>query len=228
MNNQELTQIFKDTHRGYFSKNNKKITAEFYPYRSLRHTVEWNHKSLKIRVSEFFTHAPLRIIKILAIILLAKVYKYKVDKEIKRVYQNYLKELQKSMPNPVRRAPLKYTAKGDIYNLKEIFNSLNTKYFSNQLNVQFIGWSKNKSYSRLGFYDKERNLLVISKIFDSPKVPQQVIEFLVYHEMLHIHIPINTKNGRRQIHPKEFKKIEQKFPAFEKIDQWIKKNRYKL
>jgi predicted metal-dependent hydrolase len=179
-------------------------------------------------VSEYFIDAPLRIIKILAIILLAKVYKYKVDKEIKRDYQKYLKDLQKLIPGPTRRAPINYNHAGNHYNLKDIFDALNENYFSNQLQVKFKGWSKNKSYSRLGFYDKERDLLVISKIFDSPKVPQQVIEFLVYHEMLHILFPVKTKNGRRRIHSKELKKTEQKFPEYDKINQWINKNRYKL
>jgi hypothetical protein len=51
---------------------------------------------------------------------------------------------------------------------------------------------------------------------------------MMYHEMLHIYFPTTSKNGRRSIHPPEFKKMEKKFPQFEEIQRWIKKNRHKL
>ncbi len=228
MDNTELTQVFDKIHTDYFSQNTKVIIAEFYPYRSLRHTIEWDKKSVKIKVSKYFNDAPIEIIKILAIILLAKIYRIKVDRKFKQTYQIYIDELQKIIPKPKRRIPENYIPQGKYYDLSAIFDSLNKVYFSNKLNVTHLGWSKNKSYTRLGFYDKERKLLVISKIFDSHKVPFQIIEFLVYHEMLHILIAAKIINGRRKVHPPYFSDLERKFPNFSKIDNWIKSKRYKL
>ena len=54
MTNSELKEVFDDIHLSYFSKNGKLINAEFYPYRSLRHTIEWNRKSINVKVSQYF------------------------------------------------------------------------------------------------------------------------------------------------------------------------------
>ncbi|HHE55002.1 MAG TPA: M48 family peptidase [Caldithrix abyssi] len=101
-------------------------------------------------------------------------------------------------------------------------------YFANQLKKPILGWSLRKSYRRLGFYSKEKNLLVISRILDSKKVPPEVVKFLLYHEMLHMAIPVQKVNGRRQIHPPVFKQREKQFPNYQSIQKWLKKNLVKL
>ena len=73
MTNDQLTAIFEQAHTQYFSKNSKKIRAQFHPYRSLRHTIDWNHKFIHLKISQYLADAPENIIKDLAIILIAKV-----------------------------------------------------------------------------------------------------------------------------------------------------------
>ncbi len=228
MTNDDLTSIFEKVHFQYFSKNSKKIKAQFHPYRSLRHTIEWNYRLINLKISQYLSDAPPNILEDLAVILLAKVYKIKPDKTIKDSYRNYADSLSNKLPKRKKIIPKHYFPQGEYYNLKDMFERLNNTYFSNKLNVKYIGWSKNKSYTRLGYYDRERELLVVSKIFDSKKVPINVVEYLVYHEMLHIFIPTTTVNGRRKIHPPNFKQLEKKFPDYEKIQNWIKKKRFKL
>jgi predicted metal-dependent hydrolase len=228
MKNKDLTAIIEKVHSQYFSHNSKKIEAQFYPYRSLRHTIKWNHKFISLRISQYLSNAPINIMENLAIILLAKVYKIKPDKSIKDSYRNYTESISNILPERRRRIPKDYFSQGKYYNLKNIFDILNLKYFSNKLSVKYLGWSKYKSYTRLGYYDKEKELLVISNIFDSKKVPDCVIEYLVYHEMLHILIPTTTENGRRKIHPPNFRQLERNFPEYSKIQNWIKKKRFVL
>jgi predicted metal-dependent hydrolase len=91
-----------------------------------------------------------------------------------------------------------------------------------------LGWSRKKSYWRLGFYDQDRNLLVISRVFDQRGIPEEIVRYLVYHEMLHIHFPSERKNGRRIIHSPEFRRIEKIFPAYQDIQNWLKSNLRKL
>ena len=228
MTNEQLTSIFEQVHSQYFSKNNKRIQAQFHPYRSLRHTIEWNHKYIHLKISQYLADAPEKIIQDLAIILLAKVYKSKPKKSIKDSYKAFANSIQPDIPKRKKSIPKGYESKGKYYNLQEFFNNLNDKYFDNKLAVKYLGWSKNKSYTRLGYYDRERDLLVLSKIFDSKKVPQIVLEYLLYHEMLHIFIPTTTLNGRRRIHPPEFRQLERKFPDYPQIQNWIKKKRFRL
>jgi hypothetical protein len=228
MDNEYLTKIFKSAYSKYYKSGMRRITAEFYPYRSLRHTIEWTMFHIRIKVSRYFINAPVTVLEILAIILLAKVYRIKVDPEMKKRYNVYALQLRRQLAPVKKRSLFHYNAQGSYFNLEETFHEINSIYFNSQVIVKHLGWSKHNSYRRLGFYDHNRGLLVISKIFDSEKVPPEVIKYLLYHEMLHVVIPVEETKLRRQIHTAKFRKMERQFPNFQKINLWIKKNLHKL
>lgn len=223
-----LGTIFKTVQNQYFNKKYKKIEVEFHRFRSLKHTIEWTPWRIRIKVNEHFAHAPDTILEKLAIILLAKVYKVSVGKDIRNSYNDYVESLKESLPAKKHNRLDSYTAMGNRYDLSKIFQQLNTSYFNDSLTEPIVGWSRKKSYWRLGFYDQERNLLVISRIFDHSNVPEQIVRYLVYHEMLHIHFPSERKNGRRIIHSAQFRETERQFPKYQDIQDWLKRNIRKL
>ncbi len=215
----------------YFPKYNKHtLQVKFKKTKSLSHSIRLQNGVLTVNISGAFMQAPLQIIQITGIILFSKLFRYKIDKNIRRTYKQYIDEnLSEFQRNAaVRRPSSRYTPKGDYYNLEDIFESLNKKYFENKLPKPVLGWSLNNSYRRLGFYSSEKNLLVISRIFDSHKTPMNVVEYLMFHEMLHIYFPVETVNGRRRVHTPAFRKLERAFPDYEKIEKWINKKRHKL
>lgn len=224
LSNEELTNLFIDIQKRHFPGRLKKVTAEFYPYRTLRHTVEWTPFSIRVKISKQLKDAPQHILQNLALILLAKVFKLRLDSQIKNIYRSYIKQIPVKKPKIRSNPLLSYQSQGEVYDLRGIFNLLNKRYFDNGVKTPVIGWSKNRSYSRLGFYHPRRDLLVISRIFDSSKVPQIIIQYLMYHEMLHIVFPTKDCNGRRSVHAKEFRNHERQFPEFKQIQQWLKKN----
>ena len=224
MPDSHIETIFNTVQRQYFKTKYKKIDVEFYKFRSLKHTIEWTLWRIRIRVNEHFRHAPERIIELLAIILLAKVYKVKVGRDIRKSYNDYIEILKESLPVKKHNRLDAYTAKGEIFDLTKIFNQLNALYFGSNLKIPVLGWSRKNSYWRLGFYDKERDLLVISRVFDQSAVPKDIVRYMVYHEMLHIYYPSERKNGRRVIHPPAFRKTEKQFPGYKDIQNWLKSN----
>jgi predicted metal-dependent hydrolase len=228
MPDSHIETIFNTVQRQYFKTKYKKIDVEFYKFRSLKHTIEWTLWRIRIRVNENFRHAPERIIELLAIILLAKVYKVKVGRDIRKSYNDYIEILKESLPVKKHNRLDAYTAKGEIFDLTKIFNQLNALYFGSNLKIPVLGWSRKNSYWRLGFYDKERDLLVISRVFDQSAVPEDIVRYMVYHEMLHIYYPSERKNGRRVIHPPAFRKTEKQFPGYKDIQNWLKSNLRKL
>ena len=140
-------------------------------------------------------------------------------KQFIRQNQSFLKE---GKPRKITINP-----NGKIYNLIDIFNLLNSAYFNNSLSV-VITWGKRSSrYAvkkrTLGNYQKKTNTIRINPMLDSRKVPRYVIEFIVYHEMLHAVIDTVLKNGRRSIHSKEFKNRERKYRNYHKAIEWEKK-----
>ena len=116
---------------------------------------------------------------------------------------------------------------GRIYNLTDIFSTLNSKYFNNSVSA-LITWGKGSPrygvrIRTLGSYQKKTRIIRINPILDRKKVPQYVVEFIVYHEMLHAVIDPVVKNGRRVIHSKEFKNRERDYGNYHKAIQWGKR-----
>jgi len=219
-----LLKIFNSVQKNYFKKKYKKIEVDFHKFRSLKHTIEWTPWRIRIKVNEHFRLAPDKIIELLAIILLAKVYRVRVERNIRADYNTYVEIMRESLPVKKHNRLDAYKSKGKIFDLSEIFEHINDLYFENNLRMPTLGWSRKKSYWRLGFYDKERNLLVISRVFDQSGVPEEVVQYLIYHEMLHIHFPSERKNGRRIIHPPLFRETEKQFPGYQDIQIWLKSN----
>jgi predicted metal-dependent hydrolase len=54
-------------------------------------------------------------------------------------------------------------------------------------------------------------------------VPKYAIEYLVYHEMLHLKHPVKLRGSRRCVHPKEFMEEEKLFPHLEQAKEFIKR-----
>jgi hypothetical protein len=228
MPDNHLGTLFKSVQIHYFNRKYKKIDVEYHRFRSFKHTIEWTPWRIRIKVNEHFRGAPEKILEMLAIILLARVYRVKVGRDIRDPYNDYIDTIRDSLPAKRYNRLDSYTAQGDRYDLDRFFQQLNTSYFNNMLKAPTLGWSRNKSYWRLGFYDRERDLLVISQIFDQSRVPEKIVKYLVFHEMLHIFFPVERKNGRRIIHSLKFKETERRFPQYQDIQAWLKRNLRKL
>jgi len=121
-----------------------------------------------------------------------------------------------------------YTPAGRYFDLKEIFERLNLDWFRGSLSCPTLGWSKYVSRRRLGFYDQQRNLMVISRIFDQKNVPPQVVEFIVFHEMLHIVFPSEKGRSRRIVHSREFRRAERSHPFYDFAETWLQKNLHRI
>jgi len=57
--------------------------------------------------------------------------------------------------------------------------------------------------------------IVVSKTLDAPEVPEWFVEFILYHEMLHIKHPARLVRGRRVYHTKAFRHDEQRFARYQ-------------
>ncbi|MBI5636092.1 hypothetical protein HY993_03985 [Candidatus Micrarchaeota archaeon] len=92
--------------------------------------------------------------------------------------------------------------------------------------VPQLTWSDNKSRRLLARHDEHSNRIIVSKLFDSTHVPQFVVEYLLYHELLHAKwgVKFNEENFSRKVHPKEFKADEKKFNKYKQAIDWIGKN----
>jgi len=59
-------------------------------------------------------------------------------------------------------------------------------------------------------------------LLDSPTVPRLAVEYVLFHEMLHLRFPVEHRGPRRCVHTAEFKAAEREFPGFLKAKQLLK------
>ena len=86
-----------------------------------------------------------------------------------------------------------------------------------------MSWSQNKTRRILGHYDPAHNAIVISRIFDHPAAPRYVLDYIVYHEMLHLKHPVRLRGSRRCVHSPEFQAEEKLFPRAADANAFLKR-----
>lgn len=230
MTDLEQIKIFYEQAVQFFKPENEYSNIEvcFYPYVGINHTIRVRDGKIFVRIAEIFKTAPLEIQKALAIILVAKLFRKKIPAQISNLYKSFVKtkEIQtKALENKRSKGrKLVSTAKGEIYDLEEIFARLNRIYFQNALQKPTLTWSQKKTFRILGHHDSTHETIVISKSLDDKKVPFYVVEFVVFHEMLHVFHPTVHHNNRRYNHTPKFRADEKKFAHFEKAENWIESN----
>ena len=115
---------------------------------------------------------------------------------------------------------------GKYHDLTEIYASLNSEYFDSRLSCAITWGTRNTGYAvrkrTLGSYSRHTDTIRINPILDRRTVPRYFIEFVVFHEMLHADTAIPEKNGRRQVHSKQFRQQEKLFRHYEKASAWEK------
>jgi len=226
---EELKRIYADAFQ--ILSNDKKIPeieVRFYPYIGIKHTIRSREGKIFVRIAEICREMFFEEQKALAFILVSKLMKKKVPPEVRKLYADFEKkdEIQaKSAEN--RRAKgrkIITTSKGEAYDLDSVFGSMNVQYFQNSLPKPVLTWSTRKTYRILGHYDAAHRTIVISRSLDRKKVPRMVVDYVVFHEMLHILHPTTHRNGRRYIHTPAFRRDEKKFAFFDDAENWIAQN----
>ncbi|HEY0430118.1 MAG TPA: SprT-like domain-containing protein [Pyrinomonadaceae bacterium] len=204
------------------------IDIAFYPYIGIHHTIRVRNGKIFVRISEVCREMTAPAHRALAFILIAKLLQKKIPADAQKIYSNFIKtqEIQdKAQENKrARGRKIITSAKGEVYDLNLIFERVNLLYFQNQIPKPVLSWSTRKTYRILGHHDSTHETIVISRSLDSKQVPSFVVEYVVYHEMLHIHHPTTHRNGRRYNHTPVFRRDEKKFAFFDEAENWIEQN----
>jgi hypothetical protein len=114
------------------------------------------------------------------------------------------------------------TAQGSYYNLDELFERIVREYFGGQMLKPRLVWSGVLSSRKLGHYERTRDRVVMSQILDDRRIPRCVVEFVLYHELLHKHHGIKWVNGRCLVHTPEFRRSEGKFTQYQEAESLLK------
>ncbi len=139
--------------------------------------------------------------------LLAKVYKTNVRTIQMDLYDNFTKHLHISIPK---------TESDPV--LEASFDRVNEEYFFNNIEIPNLIWGK-FAKSTLGSYEYARDLITISSFFK--EAPEHLLDYVMYHELLHKKHKFETKSNRSRHHTSKFREDEKKFKNFEQLEKEI-------
>lgn len=200
---------------------------EYRPFSSLRSNIALEGNSARVRISDILREAPTIVLEALAEILLTQLFRSQPSEEARECYMAYVYDpAVRRRVDEARRARGRVhllPARGRYYDLAEIYARLNKRFFSGGLSSCRVGWSPRPSRSILGRYDPAHHTITISKSLDSESIPLEIVEYLVFHEMLHIGIPLERRGSRRVIHPRAFREAEKAFPNYRRVRDRLKK-----
>ena len=223
----DLGVLFEECHRELNPRAPMPpFRVRFYPFANVNNTIRLREGVVLVRLSDLLEGAPADVLKAIAHILLAKLYRKAIDAGRAARYRRYLGTRSMSakahLIRQMRGRKTVSTPNGHAANLEEIFDDLNQRFFHGLMARPTMTWSSAHARSSLGHYDPAHNTIVISKVFDRPDVPRYALEYLVYHEMLHLKHPVRLRGSRRCVHPPTFQAEEKLFPDLEKAKAFLK------
>jgi hypothetical protein len=120
-------------------------------------------------------------------------------------------------------ADLSANTQGQHYDLAAIFDRVNTAYFDRTLPTPRLTWNKTLTHRKFGHYQFNTDTVMLSLSLDDAAVPPYVVEFVMYHELLHKHLGVKLVNGRRYAHTTAFRDAERRFAQYEQAKAFLSK-----
>ncbi|MEM4255418.1 MAG: hypothetical protein QXR53_03780 [Candidatus Norongarragalinales archaeon] len=230
-NSEKLSEAFYSAEamlgKNYF------VHASFEKYAGLKAKVEFKDGKIIAKASDGFENAERDVLVGLALVLLGGMFRKRIDNAYTKAYKEFsTRESSSEYHDTLRKLrghKRNLDPKGKYYNLTPIRDTLFMLYphVLGQTPQPAIGWSEKKSKRILGFHDGAFNAITINRILDSERVPLFVVQYVVFHELLHCKHKVLFQRGesmRRTVHPKAFKDDEKMFSLAEKAEEWVQRN----
>jgi SprT-like family protein len=201
------------------------FVVEYHPYADLTHTIRLREETARVRLSDVLRGAPQAVFEAAASILLGRLYRRQPAAELLATYRNFSyaaatrRKLLSLRQRRARRA--EHQPAGAHHDLSPLFDRLNRRYFRNALPQPRMGWSTRVWRTQLGCFDPALQQIVINRQLDRSAVPEYVVAYVLYHEMLHLKHPMRFARCRRESHSPEFRKEEKRFADYERAMRFL-------
>jgi predicted metal-dependent hydrolase len=208
--------VLRRVHRGPGAA--PQVDVQFRAFAGMNHRARLRNGLLTVHLSDLLHGADARVIEALATILLAKLYRRTAPEDARLRYRRYVLSRgveQRIIETRRQRGRKTMTeAQGRCYDLAALFAELNARYFAGAIPATRLSWSARPSRIRLGHYDIAHHAIVLNRSLDRAEVSRVAVEYILYHEMLHVKHPVETEGGRRRIHPPAFRAEEKRFAGY--------------
>ena len=203
------------------------LRVEFCRFANADSFIRLENGQLHVRISDLLAGAPAPVAEALAHILLGKLYRKPVPRVYAHRYRLYLnrRDMRRQMHlvRQIRGRKFISGPQGEVRNLEAVFERLNQRFFDGLLGRPQLGWSRGASRGMLGHFDPSHNAIIISRIFDRETTPELALEYVMFHEMLHLRFPVDHNGARRRVHTREFRAAEKEFPNLKEVKEILKR-----
>ncbi len=209
------------------------LDCRFENFSSLKATARLKGNILECRASIGFAAAPQDALTGLALHLLSRVYRRTPDGAgyYLRAYKEFVtRESTSRLNSSIRRLkPQKLNPAGAHFNLSEVLARVKEGYVAvlEGVETQGISWSRRLGRRVLAFHDESFNTVWVNDSFDSQAVPLVVLDYLVFHELLHAKHGARFQRGeslRKMVHTGAFRVDERKFAGLKEAESWLDAN----
>jgi len=223
-----LSQIFQQAYRDLRPHlQPPEFEVRFYRFANINNTIRKRSGRILVHVSDLLEGAPEPILYAILHILIAKLHRQPVDTAHAARYRRFVGSqamtARAQVIRQMRGRKRIHGPKGRHYDLDRLFDELNLRFFHGLMARPQMTWSSGRALRRLGHYDSAHNTIVVSRIFDGPQVPRYAIEYLVYHEMLHLRHPVKLRGSKRLVHPAAFREEEKLFPKHAEAQAFLRR-----
>ena len=203
------------------------FVVEYHPYADLTHTIRLREDTAYVRISDLLRDAPRHVFESAAGILLGRLYRRQPPGDFLATYRKYTyahSTRRRLLVVRQRRARrVEHRPAGKHHDLGPMFERLNARYVENLLVKPRLGWSNRVWRTQLGCFDPALEQIVINRQLDRKNVPEYVVAYVLYHEMLHLKHPVKLRGSRRCVHSPEFQAEEKLFPRLADANAFLKR-----
>lgn len=203
------------------------VQLVFKRYANANSAIAWRESRLEVKLSDLWQGAPSAVVEALAHILISKMFRKQAPAHASNTYRRWLnrQDVRRDMQLVKQLRGRKFVSgpEGKAWNLETIFEELNLKYFDGLMARPDLGWSRRPSRTTLGHYDPSHHAIILSSLMDDPAVNRLAVEYVLYHEMLHLKHPVDHRAARRRVHTHSFRAEEKLFERLEEAKEILKK-----
>ncbi len=200
-----LEQAYKEL---YPDETSKELVLRYSGrFRGYNANIRMTQQEITLNMSRKWKGVSADIQKGLMQELLVRLFKTKRQTIHMDLYHHFIKSLSTVAPR-TQSHPV----------LEQSFTRINEQFFSGMLEMPNLRIGN--GVNRLGTYEYATDTVTISKILMHN---EELMDYVMYHELLHKKHQYTAKAGRHAHHSTKFKQEERKFPNAEQLEQELNK-----
>ncbi len=206
-------------------KGIKTVGAEYCKFAKITYHAYSVRNVYRFRISDYLSTAPDDVLKDYLDTMMSNLKK-KQRKPSGKFMDWMLSDEFVSQWRPVRIQRSKNISRGTVGKARDLGASLDRLMdmglvYDSDIKNSYYTWTSRPNHRKVGECDLAFRIVTISSVLDSENVPEKVLDYVVYHETVHLRI------GHRQgesAHGKKFKELENLYPDIEWCERYLSEN----